>query len=63
VLNTFQKVKLAPSQEETLLSLVENVMQLVPAQTALIFLLEAENGQNEYFAEVAAGPYSDFFLH
>lgn len=47
--------------QETYVSIVEYVLNLIPVQTCILFMLETVNNHTEIFAEMVYSPYSDFF--
>lgn len=46
---------------DTLLAITQQLQELLPSQTCVIFLLDEVDGTKELFAEVAASPYTDMF--
>ncbi len=46
---------------DTLLAMTQQLQELLPSQTCVIFLLDEVDGNKELFAEVAASPYTDMF--
>lgn len=47
--------------DETLNAVVETLRKVLPSQTYLIFLLEAEGKKSKLYTETAASPYADYF--
>jgi len=47
--------------DETIATIMKNLQKILPSQTTLIFLMEADGSKKRLYAEAVESPYADYF--